>query len=229
VDSKGLIVKGRDQLTEHKLRYAHEHVPCPDLLTAVNLLKPTMLIGVSGMAKSFSPEVIRAMAGFNARPVIFALSNPTSKAECTAEEAYTGTNGQAVFACGSPFAPVNIGDRTLVPGQGNNAYIFPGIGLGVVCTGARRVTDVMFIKAARTLASLVREDELAQGRVYPALTRIHEVSQAIAVAVAEEVYAAKLTNQPRPTDLAGHIRSQMFRPEYPDYAGLEPTIDVNQP
>jgi len=217
VDSKGLIVKGRDQLTEHKVRYAHEHTPCPDLLGAVQSLKPTMLIGVSGMAKSFSPEVIRVMAEFNERPVIFALSNPTSKAECTAEEAYTGTEGRAVFACGSPFAPVKIGDRTLVPGQGNNAYIFPGIGLGVVCTGARRVTDVMFIKAARTLASLVREDELAQGRVYPALTRIHEVSQAIAVAVAEEVYAAKLTNQPRPDDLAGYVRSQMFQPEYPDY------------
>jgi len=217
VDSKGLIVKGRDQLTEHKLRYAHEHAPCPDLLSAVNLLKPTMLIGVSGMAKSFTQEIIKAMAGFNERPVIFALSNPTSKAECTAEEAYTWTDGRAVFACGSPFAPVKIGDRTLVPGQGNNAYIFPGVGLGVVSTGARRVTDAMFIKAARTLASLIHENELAEGRVYPALTRIHEVSHAIAVAVAEEVYAAKLTTQPRPDDLAGYIRSQMFRPEYPDY------------
>ncbi len=218
VDSKGLIVKCREQLTEHKARYAHEHAPCPDLITAVQALKPTILIGVSGVAKSFNQEVVQAMAGFNKRPVLFALSNPTSKAECTAEEAYTWTEGRAVFASGSPFAPVNIAGQTLVPGQGNNAYIFPGIGLGVVCTGARRVTDVMFIKAARTLASLVREDELAQGRVYPALTRIHEVSLAIAVAVAEEVYAAKLTNQPRPNDLAGYIHSQMFRPDYPDYA-----------
>jgi malate dehydrogenase (oxaloacetate-decarboxylating)(NADP+) len=222
VDSKGLIVKGRDQLTEHKLRYAHAHVPCPDLFAAVNALKPTMLIGVSGMAKGFHQEIVKAMAGFNDRPVIFALSNPTSKAECTAEEAYTWTEGRAVFASGSPFAPVNIAGRTLVPGQGNNAYIFPGVGLGVVSTGARRVTDVMFIKAARTLTSLVHEDELAQGRVYPALTRIHEVSHAIAVAVAEEVYAGKLTKRPRPDDLAGYIRSQMFQPEYPDYGGNNP-------
>jgi malate dehydrogenase (oxaloacetate-decarboxylating)(NADP+) len=217
VDSKGLIVKGRDSLSEHKLHYAHEHAGCPDLISAVQALKPTMLLGVSGVAKSFSPEVIRAMAGFNKRPVIFALSNPTSKAECTAEEAYTGTEGRAVFACGSPFAPVKIGDRTFVPGQGNNAYIFPGVGLGVVSTRARRVTDVMFTKAARTLASLVKESELAEGRVYPSLTRIHEVSQAIACAVAEEVYASKLTDQPRPADLPAYIRSQMFRPEYPDY------------
>jgi malate dehydrogenase (oxaloacetate-decarboxylating)(NADP+) len=218
VDSKGLIVKGRDQLTEHKEHYAHKHAPCPDLITAVKSLKPTMLIGASGMAKSFSPEVVKAMAGFNKRPVIFALSNPTSKAECTAEEAYTWTEGRAVFAGGSPFAPVKIGGRTIVPGQGNNAYIFPGVGLGVVCTGARRVTDAMFIKAARTLASFVKDSELAEGRVYPALSRIHEVSHAIAVAVAGEVYAGKLTVQPRPDDLAGYIRSQMFHPEYPDYA-----------
>jgi malate dehydrogenase (oxaloacetate-decarboxylating)(NADP+) len=122
-----------------------------------------------------------------------------------------------VFASGSPFAPVTLNGKKHVPGQGNNAYIFPGIGLGVVCTGARRVTDAMFIKAACTLASLIRESELAEGRVYPALNRIHEVSHAIAVAMAEEVYADKLNNHSRPEDLAGYIRTQMFQPEYPDY------------
>ncbi|HTX22818.1 MAG TPA: NAD-dependent malic enzyme [Candidatus Aquilonibacter sp.] len=217
VDSKGLVVRGRDQLSEHKLRYAHDHAPCADLLSAVKSLKPTMLVGASGQPKTFTREIVSAMAGFNERPVVFALSNPTSKAECTAEEAYTWSNGRAVFASGSPFAPVNVGGKTLVPGQGNNAYIFPGIGLGVVCTGARRVTDSMFITAARMLASLIREDELAEGRVYPALNRIHEVSHAIAVAVAEEVFAGKLNSQPRPDDLPGYIRSQMFKPEYPDY------------
>ena len=218
VDSKGLIVKSRDALTEHKLHFAHDHAPCADLLSAVKSLRPTMLIGVSGQAKSFTPEILRAMGEFNARPVIFALSNPTSKAECTAEEAYALTNGRAVFASGSPFAPVKYGGQTIVPGQGNNSYIFPGVGLGIVCTGARRVTDAMFIRAARTLASLIRADELAEGRVYPALNRIHEVSHAIAVAVAEEVFAKKLNSRPRPADLPGYIRSQMYQPEYPDYA-----------
>lgn len=217
VDSKGLIVKGRGQLTSHKLPYAHDHAPCADLLAAVRTLKPTMLVGVSGQARSFTPEIILAMGEFNRRPVIFALSNPTSKAECTAEEAYLGTTGRAIFASGSPFAPVKLNGQTHVPGQGNNAYIFPGVGLGVVCTGARRVTDSMFIKAARTLASLIRENELAEGRVYPSLNRIQEVSLAIAVAVAEEVYAKNLNRLPRPADLTGYIRSQMFKPEYRDY------------
>jgi malate dehydrogenase (oxaloacetate-decarboxylating)(NADP+) len=218
VDSRGLIVKGRDQLTEHKLHFAHEHAPCADLLGAVKSLKPTMLIGVSGQPGSFTPEIIQAMGEFNKRPVIFPLSNPTSKAECTAEDAYRLTDGRAVVASGSPFAPVTINGRTLVPGQGNNAYIFPGVGLGIVCSGARRVTDSMFITAARTLASLIREDELAEGRVYPSLNRIHEVSHAIAVAVAGDVFANNLNSQPRPDDLPGYIRSQMFKPEYPDYS-----------
>jgi malate dehydrogenase (oxaloacetate-decarboxylating)(NADP+) len=217
VDSKGLIVKGRDALSEHKLHYAHDHAPCADLLSAVKSLKPTMLVGASGQPKTFTEEIVKAMAGANERPAIFALSNPTSKAECTAEEAYRWTDGRAVFASGSPFAPVTLNGKTHVPGQGNNAYIFPGVGLGVVCTGARRVTDAMFIKAARTLASLIREGELAEGRVYPALNRIHEVSHAIAVAVAEEAFAKKLNTHSRPEDLAGYIRSQMFQPEYPDY------------
>ena len=217
VDSKGLIVKGREQLGEHKLHYAHDHAPCADLLSAVKAIKPTMLIGASGQGKAFTREIVTLMAGFNDRPVIFALYNPTSKAECTAEEAYTWTNGRAVFASGSPFAPVKHNGTTLVPGQGNNAYIFPGIGLGIICSGARRVTETMFIAAARTLAGLIRESELAEGRVYPSLTRIHEVSHAIAMAVAEEAFAKNLNTHSRPEDLSGFIRSQMFKPEYPDY------------
>ena len=217
VDSKGLIVQGRDHLTANKLPYAHAHAPCPTLLEAVKSLHPTMLIGVSGQPRTFTKEIVQSMAQNVDRPIIFALSNPTSKAECTAEEAYTWTDGKAVFASGSPFEPVVIAGRKHVPGQGNNVYIFPGVGLGVICTKAKRVTDAMFIAAARTLASLVREEELAEGRLYPTLTRIHEVSHAIALAVAEEIYKSKLAARPRPADLDAYIRSQMYQPEYTDY------------
>ncbi len=217
VDSQGLIVQGRDLLNKHKLPYAHKHAPCADLLSAVKSIKPTILIGVAGRAKSFTREIVTALAEFNEQPVIFALSNPTSQAECTAEEAYAWTDSRAVFASGSPFNPVKMNGRLRFPGQGNNAYIFPGVGLGIVCTGARRVTDSMFIAAARTLASLIRENELAEGRIYPALNRIHEVSLAIAIAVAEEVFAKKLNTRKRPADLPGFIAAQMFQPEYPSY------------
>ena len=221
VDSKGLVVKDREALTEHKLPYAHAHAHCAGLVDAIKALRPTMLIGVSGQPKTFTAEVIKLMGEINQRPVIFALSNPTSKAECTAEEAYAGTDGRAIFASGSPFAPVTLNGKTHVPGQGNNAYVFPGIGLGVVCSGAKEVTDAMFIKAARALAALIREPELAEGRVYPALNRIHEVSHAIAVAVAEEACAHQLNREPRPKDWAAHIREQMFKPEYPDYSHIK--------
>ncbi|MEI7809015.1 MAG: NAD-dependent malic enzyme, partial [Verrucomicrobiota bacterium] len=167
VDSKGLIVKGRAGLVEHKLHYAHDHAPCADLLSAVKAIKPTMLVGVSGQPRTFTEEIVKFVGSYNARPVIFALSNPTSKAECTAEEAYTWTEGRAIFASGSPFAPVTYNGKTHVPGQGNNSYIFPGVGLGVVATGATRVTDAMFVTAAKALASLLREEELAEGRIYP--------------------------------------------------------------
>jgi malate dehydrogenase (oxaloacetate-decarboxylating)(NADP+) len=176
-----------------------------------------MLIGVSSQGKAFTREIVTLMGEFNQRPVIFALSNPTSKAECTAEEAYTWSEGRAVFASGSPFGPVKFNGKTIVPGQGNNVYIFPGVGLGVICSGSRRVTNAMFIAAARTLAGLVRESELAEGRTFPALARIHEVSQAIALAVAEEAFAKNLHTHSRPEDLPAFIQSQMYKPEYPNY------------
>ena len=218
VDSQGLVVQNRTNLAEHKRLFAHEHPTRPNLVTAIESLKPTILIGVSGRPHSFTQQILETMSRLHERPIIFALSNPTSQAECTAEEAYTWTDGRAVFASGSPFEPVKIGDRTFVPGQGNNAYIFPGVGLGVMVAQARHVPDTMFLRAARTLADHVWPSDLEQGRIYPSLGRMKEVSAAIALAVAEEAYQLKLAWRRRPRDLGAAIQQQMYVPEYPVYA-----------
>ncbi|MCB0032467.1 MAG: NAD-dependent malic enzyme [Anaerolineales bacterium] len=217
VDSRGLVVKSRNNLASHKLPYAHDYTQLPDLPSAVESLEPTALIGVSGQGSQFTEEIIKAMDRFNERPIIFALSNPTANSECTAEEAYKWTNGRAIFASGSPFPTVKLNGQTFVPGQGNNSYIFPGVGLGVVATAARHVTDEMFQAAARTLADLVTEEDLAKGRIYPALTQIREVSLEIATAVAEVAYQQELATVPRPYDLHEAIREQMFDPVYETY------------
>ena len=217
VDSKGLIVKSRTDLTGHKLAYAHDHEYCADFLAAVESLEPTAIIGVSGQSKKFDRQVLEAMARINARPIVFSLSNPTSKTECTAEEAYTWTEGRAIFASGSPFDDVVINGRKFKPGQGNNVYIFPGVGMGVMASWATNVTDEMFLVAARTLAAEVSETDLRVGRVYPPLPRIREVSQAIAVAVAELAYSKGLASRQRPEDLEGYITSLIYEPEYQPY------------
>jgi malate dehydrogenase (oxaloacetate-decarboxylating)(NADP+) len=214
VDSRGLVVKNRENLTDHKLRYAHDHAPVGDFLTAIQTLRPTAIIGVAAVGGAFTPEVLKTMAEINARPIVFALSNPTSKAECTAEEAYRHTGGRALFACGSPFDPVRLDGRTFVPRQGNNSYIFPGVGLGATAIGARLVTDEMFMAAAHTLAYLVTPEDIEQGSLYPALPRIREVSAHIAVAVAEVAYKRGLATVPRPNDMMGFIESQMYDPHY---------------
>ena len=217
VDSKGLVVAARDDLTEHKRPFAHEHAPVGTLVEAIRDLKPTALIGVSAVAGIFDQEVVRTMADLNERPIVFALSNPTSRSECTAEQAYRWSEGRAVFASGSPFDPVELDGRTLVPGQGNNAYIFPGLGLGVIVSHARRVTDPMFYAAAKTLAAQVSEQDLARGCIYPPLTEIREVSAHIAAAVATIVYDEELTERPRPDDVMAEVRDHMYEPVYPVY------------
>ncbi len=157
------------------------------------------------------------MSRIHERPIVFSLSNPTSNSECTAEEAYTWSGGRAVFASGSPFAPVTVHGKHFVPGQGNNAYVFPGVGLGVVCSAAERVTDPMFATAARTLAGLVGEEDLATGCIFPPLTRIREVSARIAAEVAAIAQRAGLSREPLPQDLLAHVRSRMYDPVYPSY------------
>jgi len=216
-NSKGLVVSGRNDLAEHHLPYAQDHAHLTDFVAAVEALEPTAIIGVSGRPHTFSKPVLEAMARINERPIVFALSNPTSQSECTAEEAYALTQGRAVFACGSPFDPVTINGKKFVPRQGNNAYIFPGVGLGVIACGARKVTDEMFFEAANALASLVTQADLEQGSIYPALTRIREVSAHIAAAVAKVAYRRGLATQAEPADMLAYVRSQMYEPRYRSY------------
>jgi malate dehydrogenase (oxaloacetate-decarboxylating)(NADP+) len=211
-DSHGLVVKSRTDLAEHKVPYAHDHNPVGDFLTAVCTLKPTAIIGVAAVGGTFTAEVLEAMAKINARPIVFALSNPTSKAECTAEEAYRHTDGRALFACGSPFDPVRLNGQTFVPRQGNNSYIFPGVGLGAIASGTRLITDEMFMSAAETLADLVPKSDLDQGSLYPALPRIREVSAHIAAAVAQIAYQHGLAAGPAPSDLLVHVQVTHVRP-----------------
>ena len=217
-DSRGLVVASRTDLTGHKRPYAHQHAGIAEFTAAVQALKPTAIIGVAAVGGTFTQPVIEAMARFNPRPIVFALSNPTSKSECTAEQAYRWSGGKALFACGSPFDPVTLDGRVFVPRQGNNSYIFPGVGLGVIASRARRVTDEMFLAAARALARRTTQADLDQGSLYPALASIRDVSAHIAVAVAEVAYARRLTAQRKPANLLAYIRSQMYEPTYPTYA-----------
>ena len=230
VDSKGLITNSRGDLAEmqqkaeHKVPFAHAPPPLSSssssdspLLSAIEAVKPTALIGVSAQAGSFDSKVLSAMAANNERPLIFALSNPTSKAECTAAQAYEGTDGRCVFASGSPFDPVTLKDgRVFVPGQGNNAYIFPGVGLGAMASGAKTLNDDDFYIAAQCLAGLVSQDRLDTGCVYPSLDDIRQVSVRIAAAVARAVFESGRSSlaQPYPQDVLEHVKSFVWTPKY---------------
>ena len=217
VDSRGLVCKGRDNLAAHKLAYAHDHQYIDNLLDAVTTLKPTVLLGLSGQPQTFTKEIIEAMAELNERPIIFALSNPTSMAECTAEQAYSWSDGRAIFASGSPFDPVEYKNRTFVPGQGNNAYIFPGVGLGVIVSRSRIVTDEMFLAAAHSLANQVKDSDIERGRVYPPLSAIRQVSAKIAADVCKIAYANGFTDRPEPEDILADVHEYMYKPIYPHY------------
>ncbi len=214
VDSHGLVVQSRSDLAAHKLPYAHEHPPVTEFLAAIRTLQPTAIIGVAAVGGTFTQAVVEEMARINQRPIVFALSNPTSKAECDAAQAYRWSGGRALFACGSPFDPVTLNGKTFVPRQGNNSYIFPGVGLGAIVSRTRRITDAMFMTAAHTLAHLVTEADLEQGSLYPALPRIREVSAHIAAAVANTAYRDSLAGKPKPTDVLADVQSQMYDPRY---------------
>jgi malate dehydrogenase (oxaloacetate-decarboxylating)(NADP+) len=213
-DSKGLVTAGREGLQAHKRPFAHDHASVSDLVEAIRLIKPTALLGVAAQPKAFGAEVIKTFAAQVDRPVVFALSNPTSKAECTGEEAYRWSDGRALFASGSPSDPVEWGGRSFVPSQANNVYIFPGLGQGVVSTQATKVISRMFLTAARTLSSLVTDSDLETGSLYPPLETIRETSLAIAVAVGrvaiEEGLATEATEEP----LEELITARMYKPVY---------------
>jgi malate dehydrogenase (oxaloacetate-decarboxylating)(NADP+) len=211
VDLHGLVVKGRKELMAHNLPYAHEHEPL-GFLQAIDTIKPHVLIGATGAPGTFTQPIVERMSAINHRPAIFALSNPTSRAECTAEQAYSWSGGKAIFASGSPFAPVTYGEQTFRPGQGNNAYVFPGIGLGAIACRARTLPDVLFLTAARTLAKLVRQSDLDYGALYPPLKDIRKISLAIATAVATQAYEMNLARAKRPANLRRSIEAMMYKP-----------------
>jgi len=208
---KGLVVKSRTDLMPHNIPYAHDHAPL-DFAAAIDAVRPQVLIGATGAPGTFTQDVVERMSRLNTRPVLFALSNPTSRAECTAEQAYRWSRGRAVFVSGSPFGTVTYDGRELRPGQGNNAYVFPGIGLGAVVCRARRIPDEFFLAAARTLAGLVKPRDLERGTLYPPLRDIRRISLAIAVRVAETAYELKLARLRRPRNLKKAIAAFMYGP-----------------
>ncbi|QNT69503.1 NAD-dependent malic enzyme [Defluviicoccus vanus] len=214
VDSKGLVVASRTELADFKKPYAHEHPPVPDFLQAIEELRPTAIIGVSTIAKAFNQDVIEAMARINERPIVFPYSNPTSRSECTAEEAYTWSDGRAIFAAGSPFAPVELNGQTLVPGQGNNVYIFPAVGMAVYATEAERVTDEMFIVAARAVAEQVSAETLATGLIYPPMADILKSSLQVAKRVADYIFDVELARIERPANVDELIEASVYQPRY---------------
>lgn len=209
----GLVQNKRNDLPSHVAAFAHDLEPC-NILDAINKHKPHILIGATGTPHTFTAELIGQMSQLNRRPAIFALSNPTTRAECTAEQAYKWSQGKAIFASGSPFAAVQYGDKTLRPGQGNNAYIFPGVGLGLIACRARHCPESVFLQAAKTLADTVSESDLVSGAIYPPFEQIRKVSVEIAQAVATHAWDVGLTDMPRPADIRGFIKDMMYEPNY---------------
>ncbi|MBV9583910.1 MAG: oxaloacetate-decarboxylating malate dehydrogenase, partial [Alphaproteobacteria bacterium] len=214
-DINGLLVTSRRDLADFQKPFGQERPPIGSFVEAVKELRPTAIIGVSAVPKLFTREVVEAMAEINERPIIFPYSNPTSRSECSAEEAYRWSEGRAIFASGSPFPPLEIGGRHFVPGQGNNVYIFPAIGMAVFATEAARITEDLFIVAAQAVAGQVTDEDLATGLIYPPQSRILEASLHVAERIAAQIFDQGLARVPRPDDIGALIRARAYKPIYP--------------
>jgi malate dehydrogenase (oxaloacetate-decarboxylating)(NADP+) len=214
-DINGLLETSRKDLFDFQKPYAHKHAPTRDFVAAIESIKPTAIIGVSTVGGAFTQKVVEAMARLNERPVILALSNPTEKAECTPEQAYSWSKGKAIYAAGVQFPPVHLKGYTFLPGQANNFYIFPAIGMAVFATQASRVTDQMFIEAARAVADQVPSSLLGQGLLYPLQSNILEAEIQTAARVAKLVFDSGLARVKRPSNMVSFIRSHVYKPAYP--------------
>jgi len=214
-DINGLLEPSRTDLYDFQKPYAHPHAPSRDFLAVIEDLKPTTLIGVSTKGKAFSPPIIETMARLNPRPIIFALSNPTDHAECTAEEAYRWSEGRALYAAGVQFPPVRVGAKTLIPSQGNNLYIFPAVGLAIYATKAKRVTDEMFIAAARAVAEQVTQAELDSGLLYPPQTDILKTEITTAMKLCGIIFERGLAGAgvDTPSDVRSFVEAKLYKPE----------------
>ena len=214
-DVDGLLTKDRvNDLLPFQKPFAVDHAPSKDFVASIRAFKPTGLVGVSTVGGAFTSEVLKTMAELNDRPIIFPYSNPTSRSECTAEEAYAATEGRCLFASGSPFAPIKVGGKTIEPSQGNNVYIFPALGLAVYATRAKRVTEEMFLVAGQALAEQLSKEELESGLLYPPRNRIREASSHVAAKIAERIFDLDLANEERPKDIAAFIAEKTYLPAY---------------
>jgi len=218
-DIHGLLDDSRKDLLDFQKPYAHRHAPTRDFVAAIESIKPTTIVGVSTVGGLFNQKVVESMSRINDRPVILALSNPTDHAECTPQQAYTWSKGKAIYAAGVQFPPVHFEGRTFLPGQANNFYIFPAIGMAVFATQATRVTDEMFIEAAHAVADQVPSDLLKQGLLFPLQSNVLEAEIQTAARVAKLVFDSGLARVPEPKDMVGFIRQHVYKPEYPIETG----------